>query len=148
MIWGGWSDYERLDQKIGLEIITKYGAIVHMVERFLSMEEVRGSIPLSSSFFFFFLICFGCFDLSNITQHVEGFSLATHTSVFPTLPALVKHYASFGLLHAVDTSCKTIPRLEVKDKGTKGERNAVCILSSLYVLIVHPPSSSSSLSLN
>ena len=34
--------------------ITKKGPIVHMVERFLSMEEVRGSIPLRSIFFFYF----------------------------------------------------------------------------------------------
>ena len=36
------------------KFLTKKGPIVHMVERFLSMEEVRGSIPLRSIFFFFF----------------------------------------------------------------------------------------------
>ena len=36
----------------------KNGAIVHMVERFLSMEEVRGSIPLSSIFFLIFIFFF------------------------------------------------------------------------------------------
>jgi hypothetical protein len=53
------------------KVFRKIGPVVHMVERFLSMEEVRGSIPLRSiSFFFFFFPFVPCVLFGSLAIHL------------------------------------------------------------------------------